>query len=192
MCGLLSMQAMGGVTREMAVLLLLALSTALLFGSVQGAAAAPKRTPVPAAPSPKVQPPASPPVFSPAPEPAPLWPFCEGVDIVYVTTFTEKIFPYLNDTPWIQPYKFESQVTLTNMGYSTVEAWAMGIKFQYHEVSILLMLRKSSSIWMRFAVDHRPFRIGIALDQQISRTLVEQIESLVRNGVQFLLVLLGK
>lgn len=37
---MLSMQAMGGVTREMAVLLLLALSAALLFGSVHGAAAA--------------------------------------------------------------------------------------------------------------------------------------------------------
>lgn len=134
----------------MAVLLLLALSTPLLFCSVQGAVVAPRRSPVPSASSPMVQPPASPPasspasppVFSPAPEPAPLWPFCEGVDIIYMTTFTEKIYPYLNDTPWLQPYKFESQVTLTNMGYSTVEAWAMWIKFQNHEVSILVMLRK--------------------------------------------------
>lgn len=166
---MLSMQAMGGVTREMAVLLLLALSAALLFGSVHGAVAAPKRSPVHHAPTPKVQPPAAPPVFSPAPEPAPLWPFCEGVDIVYVTTFTEKIYPYLNDTPWLQPYKFESQVTLTNMGYSTVEAWAMWIKFQYHEVSILVLLGKSSTIWMCFAVEHKPLRICIVLDQKISR-----------------------
>jgi hypothetical protein len=163
------MQAMGGVTREMAVVLLLALSAALLFGSVHGAVAAPKRSPVHHAPTPKVQPPAAPPVFAPAPEPAPLWPFCEGVDIVYVTTFTEKIYPYLNDTPWLQPYKFESQVTLTNMGYSTVEAWAMWIKFQYHEVSILVLLGKSSTIWMCFAVEHKPLRICIVLDQKISR-----------------------
>lgn len=72
--------------------------------------------------------------FVPAPEPAPLWPPCDGVDIVYVTTFTEKIFPFLNDTPWLQPYKFESVVTVTNMGYSTVEGWAIGIDYQHNEV----------------------------------------------------------
>jgi hypothetical protein len=73
--------------------------------------------------------------YTPAPEPAPLWPPCDGVDIVYVTTFTEKIYPFLNDTPWLQPYKFESVVTVTNMGYSTVEGWAMGIDYQHNEVT---------------------------------------------------------
>lgn len=75
--------------------------------------------------------------YTPAPEPAPLWPPCDGVDIVYVTTFTEKIYPFLNDTPWLQPYKFESVVTVTNMGYSTVEGWAIGIDYQHNEVILL-------------------------------------------------------
>lgn len=88
------------------------------------------------------KPPATAPVppstaFTPAPEPAPLWPPCDGVDIVYVTTFTEKIYPFLNDTPWLQPYKFESVVTVTNMGYNTVEGWGIGIDYQHNEVILL-------------------------------------------------------
>ncbi|KAG0576258.1 hypothetical protein KC19_5G067300 [Ceratodon purpureus] len=74
--------------------------------------------------------------FSPAPEPAPLWPICDGVDVVYVTTFTEKIYPFLNDTPWLQPYKFESVVTVTNMGYRTVEGWGIGINYTHHEILV--------------------------------------------------------
>ena len=79
--------------------------------------------------------PVAPVVFSPAPEPAPLWPPCEGVDLIYITTFTEKIYPYLNDTPWLQPYKFEANVIITNMGYSTVEGWEFGLNYSHGEVS---------------------------------------------------------
>uniref|UniRef100_A0A7I4DHE2 Uncharacterized protein n=1 Tax=Physcomitrium patens TaxID=3218 RepID=A0A7I4DHE2_PHYPA len=43
----------------------------------------------------------------------------DGVSIVYVNMYVAKIYPFLNETPWLQPYKFESVVTLTNMSYST-------------------------------------------------------------------------
>lgn len=82
--------------------------------------------------------------FAPAPEPAPLWPPCDGVDIVYTNMYAVKIYPFLNDTPWLQPYRFESAVTITNMGYSTVEGWAIGIDFQNHEVRIMHPLIKPS------------------------------------------------
>lgn len=49
----------------------------------------------------------------------------DGVSIVYVNMYVAKIYPFLNETPWLQPYKFESVVTLTNMSYSTVEGWAV-------------------------------------------------------------------
>lgn len=94
--------------------------------------------PIPQQPlhSPRIAP--QPPVlYAPAPEPAPLWPPCDGVDIVYINNYTARIYPFLDDTPWLQPYRFESIVTITNMGYSTVEAWAMGIDFQHNEVSII-------------------------------------------------------
>lgn len=82
--------------------------------------------------------PVMPPVsFVPAPEPAPLWPPCDGVDLIYITTFTEKIYPYLNDTRWLQPYKFTAEVVITNMRYSTVDAWAMGINCKHGEVCIM-------------------------------------------------------
>ena len=91
----------------------------------------------PAAPTP-------PDAYAPAPGPdgASLFPPCEGVDVLYVTTFTKKIYPFLNDTPWIQPYRFQATATITNMGYSTVKSWAMGIKYQHHEVRIITALTK--------------------------------------------------
>lgn len=93
--------------------------------------------PIPQQPlhSPRIAP--QPPVlYAPAPEPAPLWPPCDGVDIVYINNYTARIYPFLDDTPWLQPYRFESIVTITNMGYSTVEAWAMGIDFQHNEILV--------------------------------------------------------
>ena len=82
-----------------------------------------------------VKPPA-PDTLAPAPAPSldDLFPPCEGVLVVYECTFTEKIYPYLNDTPWIQPYKFEALATLTNEGYSSVADWEMGITYQHGEV----------------------------------------------------------
>lgn len=120
---------MGGCKAAVWVLLVALLA---IFVSVegQGRGAVP---PVVAAPAPLTPAPA-PMDLAPAPEPAPLWPPCDGVDLVYVNTRVEKIFPYLNETPWLQPYKFEAQVTVTNMGYSTVEGWAIGMNFSNGEV----------------------------------------------------------
>lgn len=95
-------------------------------------------------PPPPTVPPPPPDAYAPAPGPdaESLFPPCEGVDVLYVTTFTKKIYPYLNDTPWIQPYKFQATATITNMGYSTVKSWAMGITYQHHEVRIIAGLTK--------------------------------------------------
>lgn len=86
-----------------------------------------------------VLPPDALPPMEMAPAPAPsledLFPPCQGVLAVYTTTFTKKIYPYLNETPWIQPYSFMALASLTNMGYSTVENWEMGITYQHNEVS---------------------------------------------------------
>lgn len=89
---------------------------------------------------PTVPPP--PDAYAPAPGPdaSSLFPPCEGVDVLYVTTFTKKIYPFLNDTPWIQPYRFQATATITNMGYSTVKSWAVGITYQHHEVRIITAL----------------------------------------------------
>ena len=140
---LVPMTAMGG-SRAMVVVVVLYVATSFLCG----VCAQPVPAPVVGAGAPTVGTAPQSPTMAPAPAPGPLWPDCAGVDIVYVTSFTEKIYPFLNDTPWLQPYKFEASVTLTNMGYSTVEGWAMGIEYQHHEVSgseILLPLRKSLS-----------------------------------------------
>ena len=74
--------------------------------------------------------------FAPAPGPSleDLFPPCQGVLVVYTTTFTKKIYPYLNDTPWIQPYRFQALATLLNQGYSTIANWEMGITYQHGEV----------------------------------------------------------
>lgn len=79
----------------------------------------------------------APAAMAPAPGPSmeDLFPPCQGVLVVYETTFTKKIYPYLNDTPWIQPYKFQALATLTNEGYSSIANWEMGITYQHGEVS---------------------------------------------------------
>lgn len=147
-CALVSMATMGGSRAVVMVVLLLLLCVAT--GFLRGVCAQ-QPAPAPVAGgvgAPYVAMAPQSPTMAPAPAPGPLWPDCEGVDIVYVTSYTEKIYPYLNDTPWLQPYKFEASVTLTNMGYSTVEGWAMGIQYQHHEVSvseILFPLRKQLS-----------------------------------------------
>ena len=137
------MTAMGG-TRAMVVVVMLYVATSFLCGVC---AQQPAPAPVAGVGAPTVGTTPQSPTMAPAPAPS-LWPYCAGVDIVYVTSFTEKIYPFLNDTPWLQPYKFEASVTLTNMGYSTVMGWAMGIEYQHHEVSnseILFPLRKQLS-----------------------------------------------
>lgn len=136
------MTAMGGSRAMVVVVVVLYVATSFLCGVC---AQQPVPAPVAGARAPTVGAVPKSPTMAPAPAPGPLWPDCAGVDIVYVTSFTEKIYPFLNDTPWLQPYKFEASVTLTNMGYSTVEGWAMGIEYQHHEVSaseILFPLRK--------------------------------------------------
>ncbi|KAG0631966.1 hypothetical protein M758_1G294500 [Ceratodon purpureus] len=76
--------------------------------------------------------------FAPAPGPSleDLFPPCQGVLVVYTTTFTKKIYPYLNDTPWIQPYRFQALATLLNQGYSTIANWEMGITYQHGEILV--------------------------------------------------------
>jgi hypothetical protein len=73
-----------------------------------------------------------------APTPSPvledLFPPCQGVLVVYETTFMKKIYPYLNDRPWIQPYRFQATATLLNEGYSSIENWEMGILYQHGKV----------------------------------------------------------
>ena len=100
--------------------------------------------PTTSVPTPPAVPPPPPDAYAPAPGPdgASLFPPCEGVDVLYVTTFTKKIYPFLNDTPWVQPYRFQATATITNMGYSTVKSWAMGITYQHHEVRIITALTK--------------------------------------------------
>ncbi len=74
----------------------------------------------------------------PAPAPAPLYPPCEGVDLLYQVSNVEKIYPYLNASQAeLQPYSFEATATITNMGFSEVKNWAMGIRFQHDEVQDL-------------------------------------------------------
>lgn len=99
---------------------------------------APAVAPVQSPPAPPSPPPGLPLPMAPAPGPSleDLFPPCQGVLVVYETTFTKKIYPFLNDTPWIQPYKFQATATMTNMGYSTVVDWEMGITYQHHEVSL--------------------------------------------------------
>jgi hypothetical protein len=82
--------------------------------------------------------PPAPEAMAPAPGPGAedLFPPCQGVLVVYETTFTKKIYPYLNDTPWIQPYRFQATATLLNEGYSSIENWEMGILYQHGEVRI--------------------------------------------------------
>lgn len=115
----------------------------VVFGSVgaQPVVRAPAVAPV----KPPARAPALPPTargfplpIAPAPGPSleDLFPPCQGVLAVYESTFTKKIYPFLNDTPWLQPYKFQATATLTNMGYSTVENWEMGILYQHDEVSL--------------------------------------------------------
>lgn len=104
--------------------------------------------------------------MAPAPGPSmeDLFPPCQGVLAVYETTFTKKIYPFLNDTPWIQPYKFQAIATLTNEGYSTVDNWEMGITYQHGEVSLLIirkfqcrqcMLRKRTNCLECFLTEFR-------------------------------------
>jgi hypothetical protein len=57
------------------------------------------------------------------------------VDLLYQVSSVQKIFPYLNGTPQLQPYAFAATATITNMGFSEVQNWAMGIHFQHNEVS---------------------------------------------------------
>lgn len=113
--------------------------------------AQPVKAPVAAPAKAPVQPPTLPPMsFVPAPEPAPLWPPCDGVDLIYINTFTGKIYPFLNDTPWLQPYKFIAQVVVTNMGYSTVDNWGIGINFTHGEVhpfSHIPFVCEHSDLW---------------------------------------------
>jgi hypothetical protein len=78
------------------------------------------------------------PSLSPAPAPAPsapLFPPCKGIDLLYQVSAVQKIFPYLNGTPQLQPYSFAATATITNMGFSEVQNWAMGIHFQHNEVT---------------------------------------------------------
>lgn len=86
------------------------------------------------------QPATAPALAEMAPAPAPgfdeLFPPCDGVHVLYESTFTKKIYPFLNVTPWIQPYSFQALATLTNMGYSTVQNWEMGIMFQHNEILV--------------------------------------------------------
>ncbi len=78
------------------------------------------------------------PGLAPAPAPAPsapLFPPCKGIDLLYQVSAVQKIFPYLNGTPQLQPYSFAATATITNMGFSEVQNWAMGIHFQHNEVT---------------------------------------------------------
>jgi hypothetical protein len=78
------------------------------------------------------------PGLAPAPAPAPsapLFPPCKGIDLLYQVSAVQKIFPYLNGTPELQPYSFAATATITNMGFSEVQNWAMGIQFQHNEVT---------------------------------------------------------
>ncbi|CAM6044676.1 unnamed protein product [Sphagnum compactum] len=77
--------------------------------------------------------------FRSAPAPAPsvlLFPPCKGVDLLYQVSSVQKIFPYLNGTPQLQPYAFAATATITNMGFSEVQNWAMGIHFQHNEILV--------------------------------------------------------
>lgn len=122
---------MGGCKVGVGVLLIVLF---VMVVSVDGQA--PIGPPVVGGPAPTPVPAPAPLDFAPAPEPAPLWPPCDGVDVVYQNTLVEKIYPFLNDTPWLQPYKFSSIVTVTNMGYSTVEGWAIGMNFSNNEILV--------------------------------------------------------
>jgi len=91
------------------------------LGSVYGQAVGPSPAPTPV----------------PAPAPGPtteyVFPVCEGVEVLYVLESTTVIYPNASSLEK-QPYKFEANVTLTNQGYSTLEAWGVGLTYNHQEV----------------------------------------------------------
>ncbi|BBM99120.1 hypothetical protein MPTK1_1g18890 [Marchantia polymorpha subsp. ruderalis] len=93
------------------------------------------------APAPATPP--SPPVVAAPPAPPPLSPMeasamdaCTGVFLQYQFMGTPlKIYPFMDNTSTLlQPYRFESEVTLTNTGFSNVLGWEVFVGFQHGEI----------------------------------------------------------
>jgi hypothetical protein len=81
----------------------------------------------------------------------------------------EKIYPYLNASQAeLQPYSFEATATITNMGFSEVKNWAMGIRFQYDEVLDL--------------DTHKPLSLSLSLSLH---KLLSEIDQYLHTKLQF-------
>jgi hypothetical protein len=64
-----------------------------------------------------------------------LYPSCDGVEIVYQLLQVVEISPNATN-PANQPYRFESNLTVNNKGYSTVDTWGVGFNWVNREVRV--------------------------------------------------------
>lgn len=63
-----------------------------------------------------------------------LYPSCAGVEITYELQQVVEISPNASILA-NQPYRFQSNLTVNNKGYSTVDTWGVGVMWQNREVS---------------------------------------------------------
>lgn len=63
-----------------------------------------------------------------------LYPPCVGVELVYELQQVVEISPNATIVS-NQPYRFESNLTVNNKGYSTVDTWGVGFVWKNREVS---------------------------------------------------------
>lgn len=64
-----------------------------------------------------------------------LYPSCDGVEIVYQLQQVVEISPNATN-PVNQPYRFESNLTVNNKGYSTVDTWGVGFNWVNREILV--------------------------------------------------------
>jgi hypothetical protein len=95
------------------------------------------------------------------------------VDLLYQVLNVEKIYPYLNASQAeLQPYSFEATATITNMGFSEVKNWAMGIRFQHDEVLDL--------------DTHKPLSLSLSLSLSLCvHKLLSEIDQYLHTELQF-------
>lgn len=62
-----------------------------------------------------------------------VFPICDGVEVVYVLEKAREIYPK-SPSAAKQAHMFVAHVTLTNLGYSTLDTWGVGLSYSHQEI----------------------------------------------------------